>query len=78
MGRQRGVTKMSNRDEIMAAAEPFIKIAAHGFELARQQGVSDEQIERGLQKIEAENLAQIDPDVMQAVMDEVRRRIGLK
>ena len=67
--------KNLNRED---AAAPAIEVVRLLVEQMRQQGQSDAEILAALDRLERDNPAKVDADVMAAVMGEIRKSIVLK
>jgi hypothetical protein len=67
--------KNLNRED---AAAPAIEVVRLLVEQMRQQGQSDAEILAALDRLERDNPAKVDADVMAVVMGEIRKSIVLK
>ena len=72
------MTKKNLNSEPKDAAAPAIEMVRHLVEQMRQQGQSDAEILAALDRLERENPAKVDADVMAVVMGEIRKSIVLK
>jgi hypothetical protein len=72
------MTKKNLNREPKDAAAPAIEMVRHLVVQMRQQGQSDAEILAALDRLERENPAKVDADVMAVVMGEIRKSIVLK
>jgi hypothetical protein len=72
------MTKKNLNREIKDAAAPAIEVVRLLVEQMRQQGQSDAEILAALDRLERDNPAKVDADVMAVVMGEIRKSIVLK
>ena len=72
------MTKKKLNREIKDAAAPAIEVLRLLVEQMRQQGQSDAEILAALDRLERDNPAKVDADVMAVVMGEIRKSIVLK
>ena len=71
------MTKKNLSREIKDAAAPAIEVVRLLVEQMRQQGQSDAEILAALDRLERDNPAKVDADVMAVVMGEIRKSIRL-
>ena len=71
------MTKKKLNREIKDAAAPAIEVVRLLVEQMRQQGQSDAEILAALDRLERDNPAKVDADVMAVVMGEIRKSIVL-
>jgi len=72
------MTKKNLNREIKDAAASAIEVVRLLVEQMRQQGQSDAEILAALDRLERDNPAKVDADVMAVVMGEIRKSIVLK
>ena len=72
------MTKKNLNREPKDTAAPAIEMVRHLVEPMRQQGQSAAEILAALDRLERDNPAKVDADVMAVVMGEIRKSIVLK